>query len=189
MPDASFYQTQRLALRPPGRDDLTQVFQRIASDPRVTRLVAWPMHTTIKDTEDFLAFSRAEWARWPAGPLLITSRKDGTLLGSTGLAFETAYRASTGFVLARDAWGSGIASEALAAMVSIAAGAGVRRLYALCHVQHQRSVRVLERCGFVREGTLRRHTVFPNLEMTEPQDVFCYAQIVLLPSENRPQSP
>ena len=178
MSDAAFYQTQRLALRPPCRDDLAEVFQRIASDPLVTRFVAWPVHTTIKDTEAFLAFSASEWAKWPAGPLLITSRKDGTILGSTGLAFETPHRASTGFVLARDAWGSGFASEALGAMVSIAAGAGVRRLYALCHVQHERSVRVLERCGFVREGTLRKHTVFPNLGMTEPQDVFCYAQIL-----------
>jgi RimJ/RimL family protein N-acetyltransferase len=70
MPDACFYQTQRLALRPPCRDD-------------------------------------------------------GTLLGSTGLAFETAHRASTGFVLARDAWGAGMATEALAAMVSIAPAHGV----------------------------------------------------------------
>lgn len=187
MPDARFYQTQRLALRPPCRDDLTQIFERIASDAVVTRFVSWPKHTTIKDTEAFLAFSDAEWSRWPAGPLLITSRKDGGLLGSTGLAFETAHRASTGFVLARAAWGAGIATEALAAMLSIAAVAGVRRLYALCHVQHERSVRVLERCGFVREGTLRQHTVFPNLEMTAPQDVFCYAQILSPPSENRPQ--
>ena len=178
MSGVSFCQTQRLALRPPCRDDLEKVFQRIGSDPLVTRFVAWPIHTTIEDTEAFLAFSESEWAKWPAGPLLITSRKDGTILGSTGLAFETPHRASTGFVLARDAWGSGFASEALDAMVSIATGADVRRLYALCHVQHERSVHVLERCRFVREGTLRKHTVFPNLGKTEPQDVFCYAHIL-----------
>ena len=145
--------------------------------PLVSRFVAWPMHTTLRDTEAFLSFLQAEWLKWPAGPLLITAQGAGTVLGLTGLAFETPYRASTGFVLAKDAWGSGFASEALDAVVNLAAALGVRRLYACCHVQHQRSIRVLERCGFRREGTLLKHTVFPNLGVPEPQDVYCYARV------------
>lgn len=181
MLDATRYQTPRLALRPPRPDDAAEVFRRIASDPEVTRFVGWPMHTSLRDTEAFLSFSQSEWTKWPAGPLLITSQSGGTILGSTGLAFETSYRASTGFVLAQDAWGSGFATEALAAVVNIAAALSVRRLYALCHMQHERSIRVLERCGFVREGILHKHTVFPNLGVLEPQDVCCYAQLLDCP--------
>src|SRR5579864_7638666 len=129
MLDATLYQTPRLALRPPRQDDTAEVFQRIASDPQVTRFVGWPMHTSLRDTEAFLSFSQAEWTKWPVGPLLITSKRDGAILGSTGLAFETSYRASTGFVLAKDAWGSGFASEALTAVVAIAGALPVRRLY------------------------------------------------------------
>lgn len=176
MLDPTLYQTRRLALRPPRQDDAAQVFQRISSDHEVTRFVGWPMHTALRDTEAFVSFSQDEWTKWPVGPLLITSQRDGTILGSTGLAFETPYRASTGFVLAKEAWGLGYASEALGAVVNIAAALSVRRLYALCHVQHEKSVRVLERCGFAREGVLRKHTLFPNLGVPEPQDVFCYAQ-------------
>lgn len=176
MHDPSLYQTPRLALRPPRRTDASEVFQRIASDPEVTRFVGWPLHTKVEDTEAFLSFSEAEWAKWPVGPLLITSKADGDLIGSTGLAFETSYRASTGFVLAKDAWGSGFASEALSAVVRIAAALTVQRLYALCHVKHERSVRVLERCGFLREGILHRYQVFPNLGVPEAQDVYCYAR-------------
>ena len=127
MLDAALYQTSRLALRPPRHDDAAAMFRRIASDPRVTRFVAWPMHTSLRDTESFLAFSQAEWTKWPVGPLLITSRTDGAVLGSTELAFETSYRASTGFVLARDAWGACFACEALAAVVEIATALRVRR--------------------------------------------------------------
>jgi len=173
--DAALYQTARLVLRPPLRDDAAVLFERYASDPEVTRFLGWPMHASLNDTEAFLSFSQAEWTKWPVGPLLITSKENGDVLGATGLAFETSYRASTGFVLARDAWGSGFASEALAAVLNIAAGANVRRLYALCHVQHGKSVAVLERCGFIREGTFHKHTVFPNLGLLEPQDVYCYA--------------
>ena len=178
MPDPSLYQTPRLTLRPPLRSDAADMFERIASDPEVTRFVGWPRHTSIEDTHAFLAFSDAEWAKWPVGPLLITSQRDGAVLGSTGLAFETPYRASTGFVLSKSPWGSGFASEALTAVVKIAAALSLHRLYALCHIGHQRSVRVLERCGFSREGTLRKYVVFPNLGVSEPQDVYCYAYIM-----------
>ena len=74
----------------------------------------------------------------------------------------------------RSAWGRGFAAEALGAMVQIAARLAVQRLYALCHVDHARSMRVLERCAFVREGILHRYQVFPNMEASAAQDVCCY---------------
>jgi RimJ/RimL family protein N-acetyltransferase len=123
-----------------------------------------------------LAFSSSEWERWPAGPLLIESRADGTLIGTSGLSFETSYRAATGYVLAQEAWGKGFATEALRANVELADQLGVRRLYALCHVEHVVSARVLEHVGFEREGILRRFVAFPNLNAKDPQDVFCYSR-------------
>jgi RimJ/RimL family protein N-acetyltransferase len=65
--DPALLQTSRLALRPPARPDAAELFRRIASDPDVTRFVAWPRHTDIRDTEAFLGFSAAEWAKWPSG--------------------------------------------------------------------------------------------------------------------------
>ena len=169
--------TARLTLRPPGTEDTRAIFAAISSDAEVTRFVGWPRHTQLAQTEQFLAFARAEWERWPAGPLLMVSRADGQIVGSTGLAFETPYRASTGYVLARHAWGQGFASEALDVVAALAEALEVRRLYAHCHVDHAASVRVLERCGFRREGVLKRYLIFPNLGDPQPQDVFCYARI------------
>jgi RimJ/RimL family protein N-acetyltransferase len=60
-------------------------------------------------------------------------------------------------------------------MVELAPRLGLRRLYALCHVDHGASARVLDKCGFTREGILRRHAPFPNLGLDEPCDVYCYA--------------
>ena len=81
-------------------------------------------------------------------------------------------------VFAKDAWGKGYATEALRAIVDVARTIGVVRLYALCHTEHVVSSRVLEKCGFAREGVFRRHTEFPNLRPGEPADVFCYALIL-----------
>ena len=168
-------ETPRLILRRPMPRDVDAVFARYANDAEVTRLLSWPRHQSTDATQAFLEFSEAEWEQWPAGPYLVESREDGSLLGGTGLAFETPYRAATGYVFARDAWGQGYATEALTAMVGLASSLGVVRLYALCHTEHRTSSRVLEKCGFSREGILQRHTVFPNLDPTEPCDVFCYA--------------
>ena len=167
-------ETVRLELRRPQPLDAEAIFSRYSSDPDVTRLVGWPMHRSIDDARAFVSYSDSEWARWPAGPYLIFER-GGALVGGTGLGFETASRAQTGYVLARDAWGRGLATEALAAMVGLARACAVRRLYALCHHSHRASARVLEKCDFAREGVLRAYAEFPNLPPVEPQDVACYA--------------
>ena len=167
--------TDRLLLRKPEGEDASDIFERYANDPEVTRFLAWPMHNSIDDTRAFLEFSDAEWDRWPAGPYLICSLTDGSLLGSTGLAFEVPFRATTGYVLARDSWGQGYATEALIAMRNLAADLGVERLYAMCHPEHRPSRHVLEKGGFEFEGTLRRFSEFPNLQPGVAQDVVSYA--------------
>ena len=170
-------ETPRLVLSAPVAGDAELVFQRYASDDDVTRYLGWPKHRSVADTQGFLAFSAVQWEREGAGPYLIWARADGQLLGSTGLGLEPGGQAITGYVLATDAWGKGYATEALTAVVDVAADIGVRRLYALCHPEHQASARVLEKCGFTREATLHRHTVFPNLAPEEPGDVLCYALV------------
>jgi RimJ/RimL family protein N-acetyltransferase len=167
-------QTDRLTLRRPLADDARLIFDRYAADPEVTRYLAWPRHRVITDTDVFIGFSDGEWQRWGCGPYLAFSRENGELLGSTGLAFESREVASTGYVFARDAWGQGYASESLRAMIELAQAMGIRRLYAICHVDHDASRRVMEKCGLTREGVLSRHTVFPNLG-PGACDVLCYS--------------
>ncbi len=169
-------ETARLVLRRPQASDAPAIFARCASDADVTRWVGWPRHTAIADTEGFLGFGESEWSRWPAGPYLIERKEDGALIGSTGLGFETPQRAQTGYVLARNAWGQGFATEALRAIVDAAPSLGVVRLYATCHTGHAASAHVLDKCGFTREGVLRRHSVFPNSGVEGPVDVLVYAR-------------
>ncbi len=172
-------ETARLILRRPEHGDASEIFERYASDPVVTRYLSWPAHRSVDDTRAFLEFSDAEWELWPAGPYLVCGRFDGAVLGGTGLAFETSHRASTGYVLAADKWDRGYATEALRAIVGIASGVGVHRLYALCHPEHRASSRVLEKQAFQLEGTLPRCMEFPNLAVGVPADVLCYASILV----------
>jgi RimJ/RimL family protein N-acetyltransferase len=169
-------ETARLVLRRPFPNDARSIFERYSADAEVTRYLSFRRHASVKDTRAFLAWSEKEWQRWPAGPYLIESREAKTLLGGTGIAFESPQRATTGYVLARDAWGRGYATEALRAVVEAAQGLGVRRLQAYCHPEHRASWHVLEKCGFVREGTLRLYAELPNLVPGEPCDLLLYAR-------------
>jgi ribosomal-protein-alanine N-acetyltransferase len=136
----------------------------------------------VQDTLQFLAFSDSEWANSPGGPYLIEVRTSGQVIGSTGFTFETEYRASTGYVLAPDSWGRGFASEALLGMIGISSAVGIVRLQAQCHVEHEGSRRVLEKCGFLREGVLHRYSAFPNLDGGVIADVLSYSRIVSTPA-------
>jgi len=168
------FATVRLLLAAPTAADANAIFERYASDADVTKYVGWPRHQSVADTRGFLAFSEAEWQRWPAGPYLIRRRSDGLLLGSTGLGFERPNEAMTGYVLAKDAWGMGYATEALGAMIDVARRLDVRRIYALCHPQHRASWRVLEKSGFSRDRRWSKQVEFPNLAPGTLQDVVCY---------------
>jgi RimJ/RimL family protein N-acetyltransferase len=149
-------------LRRPELSDAPAIFRRYSSDPEVARYLAWPCHQTTEQTEAFLTWSEAEWTQWPAGPYLVESLAGHELLGSTGLAFESPNIAATGYVLARDAWGRGFATEALAAMVNLATDLGLKRLYAHCHPDNAASLCVLEKCGFTRDS-FPADSIFPNL--------------------------
>lgn len=169
--------TPRLTLIAPHPDDAEAIFERYASDPEVTRYLGWPQHRSIADTRDFLAFSALEWERWPAGPYLIRSRGDGRLLGGTGLSFKNEHTVITGYVLAKDSWGQGYASEALAAMIDLARQIGVMRVEALCHPEHRASWRILEKAGFLRDRA-SVESEFPNLAPGVQQDTACYVLII-----------
>jgi len=86
--------------------------------------------------------------------------------------------AVTGYVLARDAWGRGYATEGLRAMVGLATDLRIIELRALCHPDNGASIHVLEKCGFQRGGTVKE--LFPNLNPDTPVD--CWRFIRLLGS-------
>jgi [ribosomal protein S5]-alanine N-acetyltransferase len=66
-------------------------------------------------------------------------------------------RAEIGYALRSSAWGQGLASEALALLFGFAFGPlGLHRLEADVDPDNQRSLRLLERHGFRREGYLRQ---------------------------------
>ena len=84
---------------------------------------------------------------------------DGRLAGGIGVNFyggERRLTAHIGYWLGRTFWGRGIATAACRAMADHAlANFGLARLETTVYAPNVASARVLEKAGFVREGTLR----------------------------------
>ena len=80
-------------------------------------------------------------------------------------------------MLARDSWGKGLMVEAVDAVsgwfLSLPA---IYRIWAVVDTENLASARVLEKASFVREGTLRRSMMCPNVSAT-PRDAFMYARV------------
>jgi len=163
--------TARLSLRPPTRADVAAIFT-YAGDPAATRFMSWPRHAGLDDTARFVEFALAHWERHGIGVYLIELA--GTVIGSTGLDVQGHGDATTGYILARHAWGCGYATEACRAMIRLGRTLGHARIEAHCYVGHAASARVLEKSGMRFEAILERRIVFPNL-YEAPQDVRCYA--------------
>lgn len=88
----------------------------------------------------------------------IASREGDELYGTcTLLNIDHAHRrAELGFALARDAWGRGLATEAVEALIGFSFDTlALHRLEADVDPRNDRSLRLLERQGFRREGYLR----------------------------------
>lgn len=154
--------SSRLRYRRPVVADAPAIFDRYSSDAEVTKYLGWPRHRSVGDAEMFVKFSDNEWATRPAGPFLIERLDTGQLVGSTGLMWDGPATALTGYVLARDSWGQGFATESLGAMVTLADSLGVTRLSAQCHPAHTASQLVLTKNGFFLNAKFVAAS-FPNL--------------------------
>jgi RimJ/RimL family protein N-acetyltransferase len=169
--------TRRLRLRRPSVADAPAALIAWAGDPEVARWLAWEPHATAESVAGFLASLAEDRASGAGHDWVIEALTDGLLLGSIGLRTKSAHHLEVGFVVRRDAWGEGIAGEALDAVVAAAlALPGIVRVEARCHPDHHASRRVLAKAGFALEGRLRRVACYPNLG-DEPQDALVFARL------------
>lgn len=88
----------------------------------------------------------------------ITDKESGTPFGGIGMNnYQMAFnRAEIGYWLLPEHWGRGIISEALPVMIDyLFREWGLHRIEGVVEEGNSNSARVLERAGFVYEGTLR----------------------------------
>jgi [ribosomal protein S5]-alanine N-acetyltransferase len=84
------------------------------------------------------------------------------------------FSAEVGYWIGQACWGRGIATEALRLFTAHAFDdLGLLRVFALPFADNAASIRVLEKAGFQREGTLRSSSV----KFGQPRDQVLYARV------------
>lgn len=169
-------QTQRLILRKPRPADASLIFQAYAQDREVVRHLIWQPHQNMGETESFIAYCMQAWADGHSRPYLLAHRDEqDTPIGMLEARINS-HTVDIGYVLQRSDWGGGLMPEAVDAVRDAALShPACFRIQALCDAENHASARVLEKCGFVREGQLGRHAVFPNIA-PEPRASLMYAR-------------
>jgi [ribosomal protein S5]-alanine N-acetyltransferase len=166
----------RLVLRPPVLDDAGALFQRVARDPEVTKYLLWSPHPDVAATRRVITekMNVSDHERtW-----VIELKHSGDVIGLASCRRPLTHSVEIGLCLGRRWWGKGFMSEVLdMLLVALEADRGVYRVWATCSVDNERSVRLLERAGFVLEGRLARHAVYPTMG-PEPQDSLLYAKVL-----------
>ena len=150
----------RLRLREMGAADAESIFG-IRGDYEVTRLNIGPAYVSVDEARDLIArmaesYARGREIRW--GITLNEQKGAAPVVGMVGFNYwhRQDRRASLGFDLARSYWGQGIMREALGVVLRFGfTELGLNRAEADTSAENDRSIRLLESLGFVREGCQR----------------------------------
>ncbi len=167
----------RLLLRPPVFDDAGPLFQRVARDPQVTKYLLWTPHPDVAATRRVITEKlnvnddERTWA--------IVLQHSDDVIGMISCRRPVPHSAEIGYCIGRRWWGKGLMSEALEMLVAVLdANPDIYRVWATCNVDNEGSARLLRRAGFLLEGRLTRHAVYPSLG-PEPRDSLLYAKTLL----------
>lgn len=146
-----------LSLRYPEPGDAEALLAQ-ASDDAVTRWFSWGPYEDVEQPRAWIAAQRERRESGTQIDFVIDHHEHG-VVGVTGLTELSVRdrRAVVGTWIGREHWGSGVNPEAKALIARLAfAVCGMVRISAYANPLNGRSVRALEKVGFVHEGVLRR---------------------------------
>jgi [ribosomal protein S5]-alanine N-acetyltransferase len=173
MSDVGVLNGPRVTLRAPTLDDAGLLFERMASDPEVSRYMSWRPHRDVSETRRVITeiFNVGGETTW-----IIELRDGGGPIGVCGWRRPQPHIIDFGYYLGRRWWRQGIMSEAVQLLLDKAKrDPRVYRVTAHCHVDNTASAALLERSGLAFEGRLARYAVLPNISL-EPQDCLLFGK-------------
>ena len=140
--------TERLVLRSFTQDDF-EPFTHIVSDPEVVRYLDNGAPISRDDCWRGMALFIGHWHLRGYGWWAVEDRRTGELLGRLGFYSPEGWPGiEVGWLLRRDAWGVGLATEGAAAALNFAfdvVGAG--HVISIIDPRNTRSIRVAEKIG------------------------------------------
>lgn len=143
--------TKRLTICPLGLAHL-QSTHEYASDAENTRYMVYLPNETVEETAEFLARAEEEWVKEEPKFYECAILYEDKHIGAISLyPDENRTTAEFGWILHKDYWGRGIATEAAEALLAYAAeNMGIHHFIAHCDSENVGSYRVMENLGMHR---------------------------------------
>jgi ribosomal-protein-alanine N-acetyltransferase len=155
-------ETSALILRPWKPVDAEALF-RILKEPDILKYFP-PTVFTLEKTQRYINHQLNHWQERGYGHWAVILKEDLRVVGWDGLEFlpETSEN-EVAYLLSRQVWGRGFATEAAQAAVRYGLGEiGLKDIIGLVHPDNIGSIRVLEKCGL----TFIDRKVYWGLEMS-----------------------
>ena len=147
-------ETERLILRQTNLKDAHEVFE-MRSSVEVMQYIPVPLATALKEAEEYITSLQERMANKECINWTITLKKSGEMIGTIGFYRMQLqhYRTETGYMFLPAFYGKGYASEALQRLVDFGFNnLGFHSIEAVIYPENKGSIRVVEKCGFVREA-------------------------------------
>jgi ribosomal-protein-alanine N-acetyltransferase len=160
------FETQRLMLRKMTLGDLDFYFHHF-NDQEIVEGTCFPGPKTLDAAEKELErycinpFKENRGIRWG-----IVLKDIGELIGTLGFYDwdKDVHKVEIGYDLKPDHWGLGIMTEALHTVVRFCFETmGLNRIQAIIPVENHRSMNLVRRLGFTKEGVLRQNSFFNGI--------------------------
>ncbi|MDE5547698.1 MAG: GNAT family N-acetyltransferase, partial [Clostridia bacterium] len=155
--------TKRLTLRPFTVGDAEEMFENWANDPEVTRYLSWQPHGNVELTRALLT----QWEEDSKDPanynwaIVLHEGEKDILIGNISLLHVNEFheRAEVGYCMAKRYWGKGIMTEAFLEVLRYCfEEVGFYRITGHHAAPNIGSGKVMEKCGLLYEGTMRKHS-------------------------------
>ena len=150
--------TKRTTLRPFTTKDCESMFA-YCSDPETTQFMRFSTHKSREETMSVLTSWEKEYEMGKFLNWAIVCHECGELIGSIGLAAIDEYHClgECGYILRKDHWGKGLATECLACIIDFCFRIGFHRIECVHSVENPASGRVMQKVGMIKEGIKRSY--------------------------------
>jgi len=151
-------ESDRLILRRFELGDVFDMHKNWASDDTVTKNLTWKAHDNVEKTRFVIGtwikcYKNKNYYNW-----CIEEKVNNEVIGSINLTNIDDINESleVGYCLSHKFWDKGIMTESLSIIIDfVFSDIKINRLTSKCTIYNIPSMRVLKKCGFIYEGTLR----------------------------------
>ncbi|CAH1541680.1 GNAT family N-acetyltransferase [Vibrio owensii] len=157
-------EAQEIAIRYLEETDAVPLFENYLGDEQTCLYLNRQAHQSPIQTLQAIGRWRAQYELDHPNILVLAIEESATHvpIGCLVLIPESSH-SEIHFGISRNYQGKGYVTQACKLGIEYLKSIGVGEIHTAPHIDHQASIRVLEKCGFKKQGVLKEYAVFPAL--------------------------